>query len=193
MSARPDTTIDTYTGKVVDFDSPDQAQIELGDIAWGLSRTCRFGAQSLDFYSVAQHAVTVALAVELMGRSDLALAALHHDSHEAYTCDLPGPLKVLLEGYRDVTDRLDTAIAEALGFAVPEGADKAPIKDVDNAVFSIEAAELLRTGPGGASPVTSPEAAAAARAVIETPLRSWGFELAESKFTQEHGRLADRA
>ncbi len=35
--------------------------------------------------------------VEESGRPDLALAALHHDSHEAYLCDLPKPVKNKLE------------------------------------------------------------------------------------------------
>ena len=128
-----------------------------------------------------------------MGCPDLALAALHHDSHEAYTCDLPGPIKGLLRGYSEITDRLDVAIGGALGFTVPQGAEHQAIKAVDDEVFLIEATELLRDGPKSIPHrEVAPEAAAAVHSVIETPLTIWDFGEAESRFTREHGRLAEQ-
>jgi hypothetical protein len=85
--------LDTASGRKLDLDDPQPNQICLDDIASALSKVCRFGAQPQQFYSVAQHAVHVSRIVEDDGRPDLALAALHHDSHEAYVCDLPSPVK----------------------------------------------------------------------------------------------------
>jgi uncharacterized protein len=75
--------LDTVSGRKLDLDDPKPDQICLEDIASALSKVCRFGAQPKRFYSVAQHAVHVSRMVEDGGRPDLALAALHHDSHEA--------------------------------------------------------------------------------------------------------------
>ena len=85
--------LDTASGVRLDLDDPRPDDITLSDVAAALSKTCRFGAQARSFYSVAQHAVLVADLVEDAGHPELALAALHHDSHEAYACDLATPLK----------------------------------------------------------------------------------------------------
>ena len=114
----------------------------------------RFGGQALKFQSVAQHAVNTSILVGHLGRPDLDLEALHHDSHEAYACDLPRPLKLVLgHPYKDVTARLDEAIAEAFGFE-PLEADSPEyevIKTADDALFVIEAADLLEGRPNRAS------------------------------------------
>ena len=144
---RPDTAIDTKSGLVLDFADPDPSQISLEDIAAGLSMVCRFGGQALAFYSVAQHAVLVRRLVEQAGRSDLALSALHHDSHEAYACDIPAPLKrVIREAYKPVADRLDAAIAHALDLPVLSEEDDHVITECDHAAFEIEKEQLLNVG-----------------------------------------------
>ena len=54
--------------------------------------------------------------------------ALHLDSHEAYLCDIPSPLKrkisAINNAYKWVCDEVDLAIAEALGFDWPSRAPK---------------------------------------------------------------------
>ena len=112
------------------------------------SRWPRGSEDALAFYSVAQHAVAVANTIEKMGRADLAVAALHHDSHEAYACDIPRPLKQLLEPrYGQITDRLDQAIAEALKLPRLTTKDREFVKAADDAVFCVEAEVLLRDAP----------------------------------------------
>lgn len=146
-TTRSDTAIDTRSGRVIDFAAPDPSQISIEDIAAGLSMVCRFGGQALAFYSVAQHAVLVKELVEQAGRPDLALAALHHDSHEAYACDIPKPLKRLIEEpYREITDRLDRAIEEALELRALSEPDADVIKAADDRAFEIEAEQLLNRG-----------------------------------------------
>ena len=44
--------IDTATGLKLNLDDPQADQIALEDIAGGLARVCRFGAQSLRFHSL---------------------------------------------------------------------------------------------------------------------------------------------
>ena len=142
--------LDTASARRVELDAPKPEQIAVQDIAAALSKVCRFGAQASAFYSVAQHAVLVHDLVVEAGHPELAATALHHDSAEAYVCDLPSPLKALLEAkgnhaYREAADRLDHAIANALGHdpyveSSPSGAE---IKLADLRALLIEAAELL--------------------------------------------------
>jgi len=140
----------TYSGRQLDLDDCTSDAIFIEDIAAALSKVCRFGAQASAFYSVAQHAVLVHDLVVEAGHRELAATALHHDSAEAYVCDLPSPLKALLHAkgnhaYREAADRLDQAIAIALGHtpydeSSPSGAE---IKLADLRALLIEAAELL--------------------------------------------------
>ena len=142
--------MDTASGVALDLDNPRPEDTRLEDIAAALSKVCRFGAQANRFYSVAQHAVLVHDLVVEAGHRELAAPALHHDSAEAYVCDLPSPLKALLHAkgnhaYREAADRLDQAIAIALGHtpydeSSPSGAE---IKLADLRALLIEAAELL--------------------------------------------------
>ena len=116
-SASGPHVIDTYSGNRLDLDDPHPDQIALGDIA----KVCRFGAQATRFHSVAQHAVLVmTFKAEALERPDLAAWALHHDSHEAYACDIPRPLKLKLRHsgnavYDEICEALDVVIAQAVG------------------------------------------------------------------------------
>lgn len=84
----------TFTGRGFDPLNPTPGDVHLEDIAHALAMTCRFGGHTPRHYSVAQHAVLVALLVlEASRRPDWALLALHHDSAEAYLGDIPRPIK----------------------------------------------------------------------------------------------------
>jgi len=51
--------IDTASGVRLDLDNPRLEDIRIEDVAGGLSKVCRFGAQALEYYSVAQHTLLV--------------------------------------------------------------------------------------------------------------------------------------
>lgn len=99
----------TASGRRIDLERLRGEDIEIADIARGLSNCCRFAGQVPKFYSVAQHCVLVANLVD----QPLRLAALLHDGSEAYMGDLSRNLKhhPLLDGYRAlervVTDRIE--------------------------------------------------------------------------------------
>jgi uncharacterized protein len=141
--------IDTASGVRLDLDNPRPEDIRIEDVAGGLSKVCRFGAQAREYYSVAQHALLVRRLVVEAGHPELALAALHHDSHEAYLCDVPSPLKSKISADTDVYDEacktLDRAIAEAFGFALPVAGSQEQriIKHADRRTLLMEAARLL--------------------------------------------------
>lgn len=72
------------SGIYVDMLNPQDAKIEIKDIAWSLSMQCRFGGCCRHFYSVAEHSLLVSELVP----PELALLGLMHDAHEAYIQDI---------------------------------------------------------------------------------------------------------
>lgn len=63
-------------------------------IASSLGKLCRFAGHTAGHYSVAEHSVRLAIAVELAGGSEVAvLQAMLHDAHEAYTGDITRPMR----------------------------------------------------------------------------------------------------
>ena len=104
--------LETFSGRRFAPLAPDTADIDLYDIAHGLSLKCRWNGACSAFYSIAQHSAHVHDIAEAMAvnRADLrqrrtdwlrnfTLAALLHDGHEIYLGDCPRPLKGALAGY----------------------------------------------------------------------------------------------
>lgn len=143
VARRNITEIETYSGRFVDLLDPQPDQISITDIAVHLSNIVRFGGGVSRFYSVAEHSVRCA---ELASDAALKMACLLHDAHEAYTLDLPAPLKRVLDieapgVVAALQSRLDGAIGEALG--VWYGDFKHPIvKSIDDYIMYREAAGL---------------------------------------------------
>jgi uncharacterized protein len=109
-------TVQTASGKYFDLSDPYNSPIDIDDIAASLAKTCRFNGHCKDLYSVAQHSVHVSKLVE--ERTDdphLALVALLHDAHEAYTGDITRPMKKLLEAAAPgVLASIENDIADAI-------------------------------------------------------------------------------
>jgi len=111
MSNNPGAWMITHTGKRfslgIDSSNPTWSdQIDIDDIAHGLSMTCRFGGQCPAFYSVAQHSVIVSHQVH----PEYQLAALLHDASEAYIGDMPSPFKRSMPDYRRIEHSIMLAI-----------------------------------------------------------------------------------
>jgi uncharacterized protein len=149
----PTYWLDTASGRRVDLADPNPEDMCLGDVARALSQICRFGGHCREYFSVAQHALLVEQIVAESGSPRTRLAALHHDSHEAFICDIPSPLKKLLKAgsdygtFRSVREKLDAAISSALG--VPTDlSDKEvrAIAEADTLAFEVEARQLLYDG-----------------------------------------------
>lgn len=157
MSAIGSHALTTYSGRQLDLDACASDEIFVEDIAAALSKICRFGAQTRTFYSVAQHAVLVRdILVDDLGRPDLALYGLHHDSHEAFAGDLPSPLKAKIneEGsdvYERLCTQLDVAISGAFGFSIPPrgSAEYGVFKRADDVALLLEARLLLHDSGAG--------------------------------------------
>ncbi len=108
-------TIILNSGMYFDYLNPSEEIICIEDIAHGLANTCRFGGQSLQYYSVAQHSVLVSENVP----DDFQFDALMHDAAEAYIGDVVSPLKHLLPEFKVVEDRVEAVIAKKFKLKLP--------------------------------------------------------------------------
>ena len=137
------------SGRKLDILSPSPFDIEIEDIALGLSRVTRWNGQTTGKhpYSVAQHSMLVE---ELFNNEypDLNkkwnLAALLHDAPEYVIGDLITPFKYALNNsYRYVEDNLMKSIY--LRFGLPASIPKhieSKIKKIDKALAWFEAIDL---------------------------------------------------
>jgi len=103
------------SGLMFDYDDPGACPVTIEDIAQALSNVCRFAGHIPHFYSVAQHAWNVSRIVP----AEHALTALLHDTAEAFTNDLPTPLKAAVPVFRELDERIEQAMAARFGFAFP--------------------------------------------------------------------------
>ena len=94
----------TCSGRRVHIANPLPDEIDIEDIAHGLSHTCRFAGHVPLYYSVAQHSLLVS---ELLDERT-AMWGLLHDASEAYLHDLTRPLKRVMAATAESTDRLQT-------------------------------------------------------------------------------------
>lgn len=137
------------SGRRLDLLDPSPLDIEIEDIAHGLSRVARWNGQTLGDYpfSVAAHSLLVEAIVghiEPNASPGDRLAALLHDAPEYVVGDLISPFKAAVGGpYRAIEDRLWHAIR--LRFGLPDDADgsqKALIKRADRTAAYCEAVTL---------------------------------------------------
>lgn len=112
----------TLSNKPVLYDPATLTDIDIFDVALGLSRIPRFLGQTREFYTVAEHSIWVSRWVANAARNqglstaltgELRLKALLHDAQEAFVGDLPSPLKreFDLAGYCRLEDRVAGALS----------------------------------------------------------------------------------
>lgn len=154
-------TLETVSGRFVDLVNPDPVSIVIDDIAWSLSRLARFNGHTINVhpYSVGQHSMSVSHEViEIIKNSKskskmsvrelsrMSLLGLLHDASEAYTGDIPGPLKKIPDirpTIKKIENRIQAAIYTSLNIDPPSHDDELIIKQADLIVQRIEAYNLM--------------------------------------------------
>ncbi|SLN77689.1 YfbR-like 5'-deoxynucleotidase [Oceanibacterium hippocampi] len=134
------------SGRRLDLLDPSAVDIELADIALGLSRVARWNGQTTGehAFSVAQHSLLVTdLVTEdpLAGNPRFLLAALLHDASEYVTSDLITPFKAAVgPEYKKVEARLTQAVHVRFGLpGVLPVSWKRAIKRADKTAAYLEA------------------------------------------------------
>jgi hypothetical protein len=106
--------ITLHSGKMFDYLNPGATPIDVEDLALPLSNVCRFAGHLPRFYSVAQHLVNTSLIVP----REYAYEALLHDRAEAFTNDLPTPLKFAFPAFKELEVAIEAATAPMFGLSV---------------------------------------------------------------------------
>ena len=148
-SIRPDILV--HSGNYFNFLHPEKCEIDIADIAHGLSNICRFGGHTRQFYSVAQHSIEVSIELESCAKvwkeSDPSIDTDHwgmigllHDAAEAFIGDIPRPLKNLLPDYKAIEQRVEMAVFPIFGIPYPL---PAAVKQVDIILLATEQRDLM--------------------------------------------------
>lgn len=121
----------TYSGVKFDLNNPTFDMIRFRDIAHSLSRICRYNGHCEHFYSVAQHSVYVSMLVP----DKYKLEALLHDAAEAYTSDIPTPIKATIPSFEAFERKI--ALLLSVKFGIP-ATMSAVVKEADEATLAAE-------------------------------------------------------
>lgn len=117
MKAQVDHYVRTVSGvKFYPF-QPRLNDINITDIAHGLSQTSRFGGQTPRYYSVAEHCVRVSEILARQGSESLLGEALLHSASRAYVGDIRRPVKRRLGQYLEIQRIVSSEIEKR--FALP--------------------------------------------------------------------------
>ncbi len=143
----PEGSASTFSGEVVSLKRPLVSTIRMGDIGHSLALQCRFNGHVRELYSVAQHSLLVARALEIWHRDKrLTRLGLLHDAAEAYTGDVIRAMKHVCPGVREIDGGLMRVIYEATGAGAPTEEEKALIKEADRTILLLEAEALMPPG-----------------------------------------------
>lgn len=174
---RKGTWMQTATGKQFWPLDPRPEEVDIVDIAFGLSKICRYGGHTTRFYSVAEHSVLVAQALP----KNLQMYGLLHDASEAYLGDVIRPLKRFIPGYREIEEAVMVAICAHFGLTYPM---PAAIKEIDCAILLDEYAQVMKPPPGDWK-----EGNEVGMEPLGVALQCWKPERAAEKFLEEFVHL----
>ena len=123
---------------------PKPEEVHLEDIAWSLSKLCRYNGHCLKPYSVAEHSVLVSYLVN----HKLSKWALLHDAEEAYTGDITRSMKAALEilapgALKKLADPIKRAVCERFKLEWPEPAE---VKQADTELLALEVHQNMPRG-----------------------------------------------
>lgn len=178
------------SGRRLDLLDPSPLDIEIEDIAHGLSRVARWNGQtSGDWaFSVAQHSVLVVALVEALlpdaTRQDK-LHALLHDAPEYVLGDLITPFKsAIASDYKRLENRLLEAVHLRFGLsAIAPPALASAIKQADRQAAHMEAVDLAGFEPVEARKLFGPPPER------WVPLQPQSPDQAKQDFLERFGRL----
>ena len=119
----PPTHICTHTKRVIDIANIQETDIDLRDITWSLAGQNRWAAHGSAPFFVSDHSLYVysLMVKDAAGTPVSRFRGLTHDFHEAYTSDIPAPIKAVFRKFgfegvlNQIENRIDKAIQQSLG------------------------------------------------------------------------------
>ena len=183
------------SGRRLDLLDPSPLDVEIEDIAHGLSRVARWNGQTEGdwAFTVAQHSLLVE---DLVGRfrpkapGPWRLAALLHDAPEYVIGDLITPFKAAVGvDYKALEKRLMAAVHIRFGLApaLPQTAAKL-IKRADRAAAFLEATQLA-----GFAATEARRFFGSPRGLEDVRLEPWPPAEAKRRFVERYAELAGEA
>ena len=129
--------VPTYSGGKINLADPQPEDINIIDIAVGLSREGRWNNQTRLPVTVAEHCVVGTILIDQENK----LPFLLHDASEAYFRDVAGPLKKLpeLAGYKKLEKRMQEVIYFKYGIT-----ETPALKEMDIRLEGMERSFLMR-------------------------------------------------
>jgi hypothetical protein len=144
------TTMTTRSGIEFDLLHPLPSMVCIEDVAWHLGGINRWCGAACRHVSVLEHALLV---VEILEREfamhdpRVLRAALHHDSEEAYTGDITGPMKALFRAIgvdpNTVTAPIRRAVQQHFGIGIEAASHAQLIKQADTLSRHTEYRDLV--------------------------------------------------
>ena len=167
--------IDMDSGKKLYFLHPHPDQIDIHDIALGLSGMGRFYNQLHKWYSVAEHSVRVSW---ILPEDDpmLQFMGLMHDGAEAYVGDVHSFLKRLIPQYQEIEYGVERVIALKYGMKFPY---PAAVKMADLTLLATEKRDLKHYSDWKSSPYPP----------LKNKIVPWGREGARKEFLKRFNEL----
>lgn len=166
------------SGAMFDYFRPQLSNVTIEDIASSLSKVCRFSGHIHWFYSVAQHLVNTSYIVP----EEHAFSALCHDTAEAFTNDIPTPLKVQVPMFKEVEVLIEEAMSKRFGFQYPY-ADE--VKYADLQMLAAEK-EVIKKDHSSWAMLESVEYGSI---MSKIDLNKWEPEMAEERFLERFFEL----
>lgn len=142
--SRKGGSIQTFTGNIFFPLDPRLEDIDLEDVAHGLSNKARFTGHTYRLYSTAEHNVRVSWCVrDILGGSLMEqYVATHHDDSDSFLPDVPTPLKRLPEfaWFREIENITQGLCFDKFGCVVK---DYSIIKRADIILLLTEKRDLM--------------------------------------------------
>lgn len=132
----------TISGQQIDFLNPQQTNVLPRDLFQGLRYEHRYGGH-IGPYNVLSHLCFCKRLAQAWGYSPLETALCSaHDLHEAYTKDIPSPLKAAIgPAWKAIEDPWEQHVHLSLGFQWPLPPElKRKVKAVDHRALVVETA-----------------------------------------------------
>lgn len=170
--------ISLLSGARFNYNRPEESDVTIEDLASALSNVCRFSGHLPRFYSVAQHLVNTSYIVP----PEYAFEGLMHDTAEAFTNDLPTPLKWALPIFKELEVKIETAMADRFGFQFPYPPS---VKEADTNMLILE--KLYVKGDTSVWP--NYEDIVVDHLVDKVDLSSWRPNIARNRFLKRFEEL----